>query len=394
MGKTRRQVLLIIVVLVIGIGGAVMLVKFKKKPVMKRMVSEPPVVRVLTAEYQNVVLKVHTQGTVLPRSEITFSPEVGGRVIAVSSKLQAGGFFNQGEVLFTIDPRDYEFAVANARTQVARAEIALTMQEAEHVIVQEEWDELGEGQASPLVLHEPQLAEARVNLEAARVALEQAQRNLARTKVKAPFTGRSQSKSVNVGQLVIPGTPAARIYATDYAEIRLPLSLSEFKYLDLPLDFNEAQHETKGPAVIIKGDIGGQEHTWSGRVVRTEGQIDPKSRMIYLVAEVAKPYSQPDKPPLAMGLFIHAEITGAHLKDVFILPRSVLRLDNQVLVVDEANRLRFTPVEVYRAELKRIIISGGLKPGQQICLTPLETVVEGMRVRLMDDTISEEVTKE
>ena len=121
--------------------------------------------------------------------------------------------------------------------------------------------------------------------------------------------------------------------------------------------------------------------------MRTEGEIDPRSRMVHAVARVENPYERgadPDRPPLAAGLWVEAEIAGIKLKDVMVLPRAALRGEDQMLVLDDDDRLHFRTVDVLRRTRDRVILRGGLEAGERVCLTPLAVVAEGMQVRVED----------
>ena len=168
---------------------------------------------------------------------------------------------------------------------------------------------------------------------------------------------------------------------TDYVEVRLPLALSEFKYLGLPLNYHENTHEIAPPEAILESEMGDEKYSWKSQVVRTEGQIDPKSRMIYVVARMENPYAS--TPPLISGLFVRARIKGETLDKVIVLPRAVVRGKDTTLVIDEDNHLRFRKIKLYRAERERVIVLEGLKEGERVCLTTLETVVDGMPVRVL-----------
>ena len=381
--KTRfaTQILLSIAILMSGVGSAWIMINQKKKPEKSELKIEPPLVQVITVKKETTDLEVLAQGTVSPRTEIVLSPQISGQVIGVSAALRSGGSFRKGEVLFEIDPRDYEAALKNARALFTQAQLRLSIEEAESKIVRDEWKSFGESDAPALTLREPQLAEARAKLEAAEAGLDQAKLNLERTLVKTPFDGRVKEKMIDVGQLVTAGTPAVRIYATDYVEVRLPLALSEFKYLGLPLNYHENTHEIAPPEAILESEMGDEKYSWKSQVVRTEGQIDPKSRMIYVVARMENPYAS--TPPLISGLFVRARIKGETLDKVIVLPRSVVRGKDTTLVIDEDNHLRFRKIKLYRAERERVIVLEGLKEGERVCLTTLETVVDDMPVRVL-----------
>jgi hypothetical protein len=150
------------------------------------------------------------------------------------------------------------------------------------------------------------------------------------------------------------------------------------------------------PPVKFSANIAGQTHTWEGEVVRTEGAFDPDSRMLNLIGRVADPYAtEPGSqhPPLTVGMFTEAAVRGVQLPNAFVLPRQVLRNNDQVLVIDPDNRVRIRDVEIARIDRRRVYITGGLEDGERVCLTPLEYVVEGMPVNpLQEETDSKEIS--
>ncbi len=349
-----------------------------------------PLVRVIEATRQDLELDVHAQGTVLPRTETTLIAQVAGEVISVSSSFETGGFFNRGTTLLELDPRDYQVAVRRARAQLAQARLQVSQQEAEAEVALEEWQDLGAGEPSALVKREPQVAQARAALEAAEAGLEKAELDLERTHVRAPFDGRVRAKRVDLGQFLTPGAPLATIHATDYAEIRLPVADDLLAYLELPFAYRAAAR-APGPETTLWASYGRQRYSWQGWIVRTEGELDSRSRMLNLVARVEDPYelsvAEPDRPPLAVGLFVEAVIKGRPAAGVFVLPRSALQPQaeagrrDQVLVVDDDSRLRFRDVEVLRLAGEQVVIGEGLADRETVCVSPLDVVTDGMKVR-------------
>jgi multidrug efflux pump subunit AcrA (membrane-fusion protein) len=197
-----------------------------------------------------------------------------------------------------------------------------------------------------------------------------------------------RQKQVDVGQFVTTGSVVASIYSVDYAEIRLPLTSNDLAYVDLPLDYRGSRGNREGPLVTLKTKFAGEEHVWTGRITRTEGEIDPKSRMVHAVAQVRNPYARgkdSNRPPLAVGMYVEAEIAGKTVSDVAILPRLALRGDDQILVVDSENRIRFRTVTLLRKTDTTIIVDAGLTENETICLSLLEAVSDGMRVRTTDE---------
>lgn len=384
--RPNPKVLFPIAVLAVGIPGAVALITSRPQVQIQPPEVPPPLVRVIHVKRQSLQLKVHAQGNVTPRTESTLISQVPGQVVAVSPAFASGGFFEAGDLLASIDPRDYELALARARSQVAQAEVRVAREGEEAALARQEWERVGQGEPTDLVLRKPQLAEAKAALEAAQANMEQARLNLERTQIRAPYAGRVRSKTVDVGQFVNPGAPLARIYSVDYAEVRLSVPNDQLAYLDYSLNFrNETQ---AGPETILRTTFAGRRYAWSGRIVRVEGEIDPRTRMVTLVARVENPYARggdPDRLPLAVGLFVKAEILGRQVENIVVLPRSAIRGRDRVLVVDNENRLRFRTVDILRASVGEVVVRSGLDQGERVCTSPLDAVVDGMRVRIFTD---------
>ena len=378
----KLKILLPIIVLIIGMLGAFALVKSREVVQPKPAEIPPPLVRVKSVHPTDFQLIVPAQGTVAPRTQTTLVSQVAGQIIEVSPAFANGGFFEKGDVLLTIDPRDYEVAVAQAQVQVAQAKLRLAREEEEAAIARDEWKRLGNGDPTDLVLRKPQIDEARATIAAAEGALMRANLNLERTQIRAPYPGRVRTKNADVGQYVNPGSPLGHIYAIDYAEVRLPVSDDQLAYLDLPLSFRNNPHHNSGPDVRFHATFAGREHTYMGRIVRIEGEIDARSGMIALVGRVDNPYRQRDSntPPFAVGMFVTAEILGHRAENVVVIPRAALRGKNRVLVVT-GNRLYYRTIDILRADAEKVVVKSGLKLGEQLCVSPIDTVVDGMRVR-------------
>lgn len=338
----------------------------------------PPPVRVLTVTPTEVDLGVGSQGSVIPVTEADLVSEVAGTIVWTAESFEVGGFFDAGEVLLRLDRRDYELALASARAALAQAGVGLAREQAEADIAREEWEELGEdGEPGPLVLRQPQLAEARAQVEAALANMRRAELDLERTAIRAPFAGRLRAKRVDRGEFVNRGVPLATIYAVDAAEVVLPVPDSELAFLDLPLG---GELGDRGPRVLLRAQFAGGRHEWEGRVVRVGGEIDPATRMVNLIARVDDPYrASGDRPPLSVGLFVDAEVVGRSVESVFQVPRGALVGADRVWLVEDG-RLVLRHVGILRADPEVVIVSDGLSAGDRISLTILESAVDGMRV--------------
>ena len=388
----RIRLALMIALPILVLGGAsfatLELIRSFETPEAPPREVRPPLVQVITARPETLRLTVEAEGTVAPRTESQLVAEVSGRIVEVSPSLAVGGFFSAGDVLLRTEQREYELAIARAQAEIEQSNLRLATEEETALIAREEWAELGQGEPSRLLFREPQITEAKASLAAAQAALKQAEYDLARTVVKAPFAGRVRSKQVDVGQFVQRGTPVATLYSVDIAEVRLPIPNAELEFCKLPLAYRDGSAASEGPAVRLTARFAGRDHTWTGRVVRTEGEIDPRTRMVNAIAQVRDPYGRgrnADRPPLAIGMFVHAAIDGIVVRNVVKAPRSALRDDTTVYVINSANRLVFREVDILRRERESVLIRSGVEEGERICTSPLEAAVNGMRVVVTED---------
>ena len=351
------------------------------KPEVVPVPYEPivPTVRVIEVKATTEYLEVSSQGTVQPRSQSELTPEVSGRVVWISPSLVNGGAFREGDILLRIDDADY-------LTLLERSEAALKRSQVENTLSEDELKRLSS-------LHQRQLASQQqldtarraaqvdeATLRESRAGLEQARRDLARTQLQAPFDGLVRSEHVDLGQYVTRGKSIGIIYATDYVEVRLPISADQLSYLGLPISTRGQIPPSLSPPVTVSANFGETRLFWEGQLVRLEAEFDEKSRMVYGVARLAIEESE-ESPILPVGLFVQADIRGRSVEHVIRLPRSAMRDDNQVLVVGSDNRLHFRQVSLLRLEHDDILISEGLKDGERICISPLQTVVDGMLVK-------------
>ncbi|HCR30602.1 MAG TPA: efflux transporter periplasmic adaptor subunit [Opitutae bacterium] len=350
-----------------------------------------PVVEVLEVNSESLKLEAKSQGTVQPRTETLLVAEVSGRIESVSNAFFAGGYFKKGDPLAEIDPVDYKANLANAKSRFAEARLAYEQEKALADQAREDWESFGRGEATDLALRKPQLERAASMMESAKAAVQIAERDLARTIVRAPYDGRIKEKYADVGQMVgARQSQLARIYSTDTAEIRLPLALDQLSYLDLPESYSNYAGSDEKPKVTLSAQYGEETHEWTGIVDRVEGAIDARTRLSYVVAQVEQPYEKSDykdRPPLKVGLFVEASIEGRQIDSAFRIPRRALHEGDVVYAVDKENRIVIKEVSVLQKGVDTVIVTEGLSDGDLLCLTPLEYVVMGMQVEL-DSSLS------
>lgn len=346
-------------------------------------------VETIEAEVVSLNFKVNSQGTVRPRTETTLVAEVSGKIVSVSPKFVAGGFFQEGEVLLQIDPSDYETGLKRAEAALASRQAKLADETARSEQALKDWENLGrQGQPSDLVLRKPQMADAQANVSAAEADVQKARRDLERTRINVPYDGLVRQKAVDIGQYVTPGTRLGVTFAIDTAEVRLPLTSFDLNYLDLP---SETEAGNKAfPPVTLSVENGTGTSQWQARIIRTEGVVDETSRVIYAVAQVIDPYrvlGQSDQAELKIGTFVNAEIQGLPAENVVVLPRYVLRADNTILTVNDDSQLEILPVTVLRAEPREVYLSQGITGGTKVVITTLDAPVPGTKLAIRRDDV-------
>lgn len=387
--KQIVHLILTLAVLALGIAGGMHLLNSAPEAERRSPQKNIPLVEVITATPRTYNVYLDSRGTVSPRTESTLIPQVAGRVISLSDNFRDGGFFEQGEELLTIDPTDYQLALTIAQSELAKMRLALNEERAQARQAESDWKKLGmKGKPDALVLRKPQLANAHAALASAEARVRQAEVELERTRLLAPYAGRIMEQLVDIGQVVSPGTTLAKIYATDYVEVRLPLTDRQLAFIDLPESYRGESVQSAPPEVELIADQAGQRYHWQGRIVRTEGTFDTRSRQLFVIAQVANPYAREagsQRPPLKIGQFVRARIKGHQLSNVFILPRNVISGADHVLLVDETRHIQRRQIDIIWQDDDQVIIGAGLNPGDTIISTLLPYAIEGAEVRLASD---------
>jgi len=381
MPNTAIKAIITIAVLLAAVAAAAGIIMSRPMPEQLTVSETTSAIRAMTVVKEALRLKIRSEGTVTPKTQTNVIPEIKGRVTWISPNLVVGGYFQAGDLLVTIDAADYEARTGLAQAQLLRAEAELEHKRFE---LQRLQTLIKDNLVSQSNLENAARAHkiAKANVIESKINLAQAERDLSRTKITAPFEGMVRSESIDIGQFVQQGAPIASIYASDAVEVRLPIVNAQLAYLD-PANLQRGELDpATAPMIRLTARYAGTSFVWRGQLARTEGEIDAQSRMITAVARVRQDNQSPDVPPLQVGAFVAAEIEGQYLDDIVRLPRAALRPNSQVLIIDGDNRLRFRAVNVLRLENDFVLIDSGLESGEVVNLSPIQTVVDGMRVSL------------
>lgn len=376
-----------IIILLVAVGVTALLVISKKPPEKKETVEKAFLVDAQPVFYRNVEFTVASQGNVQPKHKTTIAAQLSGKVVAVSDNFVAGGFFNAGDVLLTLEQDDYTTEVSLAKAELAKAEAALEEEIARGKVAEQEWHSINSIAPPDLGLRKPQLKKEQANVLAAKAKLARAERNLSRTRIIAPYAGIVVSRTVDLGQFLNSGTPVGEIYSTNKAEVRLPLTDSDIAFIDVEQD------PMNSNPVVLEAVVGGEFQRWQGRLVRNEGVLDMNNRLIYAVIEVNDPYMRTDDAhnmPLRFGQFVHATITSTTNESLVVVPRHLLRLDGTVLAVNDDSALTMKKVTIVRSDAESIYIRSGLDDGDRLVHSAVPNPYEGMPVRLPDTDPAQE----
>lgn len=376
--------------LIASIFGAAVLIagalgSLKPPPETKDVENVAMLVQAQVLEESAVEFSVNTQGTVQPRTETVLSAEVSGAIIEVSPKFIPGGVFTANEVLLRIDPSNYEAAVEQGAAIVRQRQI--------------EFDG-AQKLRSQGYRAEAELALAEAALATAKADLVRARRNLERTSIRLPYEGMVRSKEADLGQFVGVGTRLGVAFATDYAEVRLPLTDSDLAFVELPdaQDIAASGSATRGPRVTLSAVQRGTLQSWDARIVRSEGVIDERSRVTYAVARIDDPYRRragsQQSVPLPVGTFVSAAIDGLRAENVIRVPRSALRGSDRLLFIDDESRMQVRNVDVMRSDSEFAYLSGGAQSGERIIVTAIDAPINSMRVRTDSDPATDSGDKD
>jgi RND family efflux transporter MFP subunit len=370
------------------------LIQLRPEPKPKEITREAPYVEVVVAESKSMPATIESHGVVRPHTRTTLIAEVPGIVEGVAPfqeaqqapSFRAGGFFKKNDLLVKIEEVDLLSALAEAKANVSRAELQLVQERELADQAKSEWGNRDWSKAPELVRRLPQIRKAEAEINSAQARLKQAQKNLDRTRVLAPFDGRIIRTMVDRGQRVGGGSSAAlaEVYALDAAEIDLSLSQKEISFLGFVDGYSN------GSPIRVETLDSEANAVHRGSLDRSQGMVDPKTRLTNFVARIdncfANPFSNPQVlSPLSLGQFVNLRLTGKKIP-TFILPDSAFRDLETILVVDQKNRLHPRKVEVLHRTNRQVWVGKGLKSGDRVCITPIEIISEGMKVRVVGDT--------
>jgi RND family efflux transporter MFP subunit len=382
-GGFKILLTLVVIILIIGVALFVGSRIIKSAPVAQRHapVVQAPLVDIQPLQTTSEQVVVTAMGTVVPAREVVLKSEVSGRVTAISKHLELGSKVNVNEELISVEPTDYRLAVAQAESMVAEAKYDLDIEMGNQDIAQQEWDmydnrDGASQQDKDLALRKPHLIKAQAEYKSAQAQLEQAELNLERTAISAPFNATVIAKEVEIGSMLSAQGTVATLVATDSYWAQVSIPVDRLSWIDIP-DGNSS----KGATVkIVAGD---KQKT--GQVHKLLADIEESGRMARLMVEITDPLDlkkpADQRQPLLLGEFVRVEIEGTKLDDVLSVPSSTLHNGNQIWLLDGEDKLEIATAEVIWRDTDRVLIKDTFAAGAKLIISNLATPVAGMQLR-------------
>ncbi|MCA9664813.1 MAG: efflux RND transporter periplasmic adaptor subunit [Myxococcales bacterium] len=333
--------------------------------------------------------RIIARGTVMAARTVDLRARVAGSVVWLSKEMLPGGRFKKGDVIARLDPRDYTLAIEQRRAAVVQARTALALERGQQAIARRGYKLLGKAIAEKdrgLVLRKPQLDNARATLQAAEALLAQARLDLSRTVIRAPFNAAIKTRQVSVGTQVTALTSLGELVGTDSYWVELTVPVHQLRFLSIP----GRDGETGSPARVYHSSAWGRGAYRDARILRLASDLEAKGRMARLLLAIDDPLLLAAKKPLAgaprrllIGAYVRAEIRGASLGRVAMIPARALRDGDTVWLVSPQKTLLMRRVRVLLRDQDHVYVhAADLRAGDTLVDSDITSPVEGMPLRL------------
>lgn len=385
----------LLIAIILACAGSIAFYWLSHRPRAERKPPQASAILVETAELHAAPhqVLVKAMGTVMPSQTVDLAARISGEIVSMQPELLPGGRFRTGEEILLIDPTDYELAVRQRRSDVAQAEYALKVEMGKQSVARSEYKLLGETirqENEELVLREPQLKAGKAALDSALASLQQAELDLARTRIVSPFNSLVQERQVGLGSQISAGSNLVTLIDTDHYWVEVSIPADRLDWINIP-----GTNSSKGSAVRITQLTGwGGDAFRTGSVKSLMAGVDQQSRMARLLVEVKDPLClQPDnkgKPQLTINTFVQVAIQGKTLASAFRIPRSALHNGNSIWLMTEQHTLDIRPVKIAWDENEYVFVKNSLHDGDRLITTSLAAPVQGMALRTAADDQAEQ----
>lgn len=334
-----------------------------------------PEYAVITVEPQTVVLTSSYPTTFKGRQDVEIRPNVSGFITKLC--VDEGAAVKKGEVLFVIDPVQYEEAVnvARAAVEVAKANVATSKLTADN---KRELEKKKIISKYDLQMAENTLASSEAALAQANAQLVNAEKNLSYTNVTSPVNGVMGKVPFRVGALVSPSIATPLTTVSDISEMFAYFSMTEKQLLELiRQDSSSKKILERMPEVSLK-TADDQLYSEKGKIETISEVIDPTTGAV----SVRATFSNPQRLLRSGGT--GSVIIPSELKGVLVVPQKAtyeLQDKRFVYVVGDDNRIKNTEVQVFKLDDgKNFVVTEGLNSGDRIVTEGVGTLRNDMQI--------------
>ena len=378
------NIFLSLLVIIAGIAGAAYISKSAPKARKRPPTQMTPLVQVISVNPDNHGVIISAMGTVIPAREIILEARVAGEIVAIHPEFTVGGFLEKDSEVLRIDSQDYQLALTLTRAKVKEAESKLKLLEAEAASARDEWRQLYRDRNQvntdppPLVFKQPQVTAARAMLTAENAEVQKAQLNLSRTRIRTPFNAIVRTKYMDIGSQVSGQEKLAELVGTDEYWIQASIPLDRLDWMMIP-----RRPAEPGSAVRILHRTG---HEIAGTVIKLLGDLGSEGRMARILVEVKDPLNlktgAENRPVILIGEYVKIEIEGRNLQNVYRIPRTALRDNSKIWVVNQDSKLDIRRVEILWRDAKTVLLREGLEPDDQLIVSDLPAPINGMPIQV------------
>lgn len=338
-------------------------------------------VEVVDLQRANFTPFIEGLGNVQAAQDIVLRPQVSGRVSELASSFMPGQIIKKGSDLLKLDGADQRNIILQRESALQQAKAALQVELGQGSIAEQEYALLNkriDDKNRSLILREPQLAAAHANVNAAKAALQQAQLDLQRTIIVAPFTAQVLSRNVNVGSQVNSGTDLARLVGTDEYWVVVTVPVSQLAQIAIP------RQGEQGAQVILRDRTAWRvEQTRTGHLLGLMGALEAGTRLARLLVSVKDPLAltkDSQEPSLLIDSIVQAQVAGRVLNDVYRVERAHLH-EGDTLWLKRDGKLAIEKATVVFKDSKYAYLSDGVKDGDQLIVSSIATVAPGVELR-------------
>lgn len=342
----------------------------------------PPPVSVVKVKAEPVPIVNDLPGRIAPTRIAEVRPRVTG--IVVKRVFEQGSLVKEGDVLYKIDPAPFRVQVESAEATLQRA-IATQKLARQQADRQKELRQRNISSVQDLETATAQLAQADADVAAARAGLDAAKLDLQYSDVKAPISGHIGRALITEGALV-NGNGAenlATIRQLDpvYADFTQPSA--EMRRLRKALKAGLLKSPAQGEAAVRLLFDDGSEYPHRGRLLFSESTVDETTGQVTMRAEFPNPDGD-----LLPGLYVRVLIEQGVEQSALTVPVQAVQRDNsgraQLYVIGKDNVAELRPVTAGRTTGHQVVITKGLKDGEQVVVEGFQKIHPGAAVKPED----------